>query len=288
VTDGIPTDRVAAADRLDRLPSAGAAARTRAVAAALMWVGGFVDALGFLLLRGVYLGNMTGDTVGAGIAAVHRDWRELLTRVQPILGFGIGLLAGAVAQDVARRVGGRRLLTLALGLEAVCLAVVGLLPGGDARLRILLGAAAMGVQNTSLRNSGILSLYTTHVTGLLTELSEYLSSVVAGLTGIPHHRRAPELFGPVAASEPLFAPATGPAARAPGRTALGLALLYGVWVTGVVSCAALLPTWGRAIVWIPVAVVSAVAVTDLLRPIAPAGASGDAHTPATVVSRSRA
>ena len=30
------------------------------VAAGLMWVGGFVDAFGFLTLRRVYLGNMSG------------------------------------------------------------------------------------------------------------------------------------------------------------------------------------------------------------------------------------
>ena len=57
------------------------------VAAGLMWVGGFVDAFGFLSLRRVYLGNMSGDTVRVGLAVA--------------LALPLAIVVAAAAVDVA-------------------------------------------------------------------------------------------------------------------------------------------------------------------------------------------
>lgn len=47
------------------------------VAASLMWVGGFVDALGFPTLRRMYLGNMSGDAAAVDAPAGGRPAHDL-------------------------------------------------------------------------------------------------------------------------------------------------------------------------------------------------------------------
>lgn len=232
-------------------------APTYVVAAGLMWVGGFVDAIGFLTLRRVYLGNMSSDTVRVGLALTAGDWPELFIRASPILSFGAGLLAGALVQDIARRRGIRRLLALALSVEASCLAAMWIIPAGEMGARVFFGAAAMGVQNTSLRNSGVLSLYTTHVTGLLTELTEQLSALLAGIIGVDHVGAG----GGVAHAAEVIRTRGDPAA------ASWLALLFALWVAGVVV-AGVTMSWGRVALALPLGLVLAAAAVDVAHPLA--------------------
>jgi hypothetical protein len=234
---------------------------TYVVAAGLMWVGGFVDAIGFLTLRRVYLGNMSGDTVRVGLALAARDWPELFIRASPILSFGAGLLAGALVQDIARRRGIRRLLALALSVEASCLAAIWIIPAGEMGTRVFFGAAAMGIQNTSLRNSGVLSLYTTHVTGLLTELTEQLSALLAGFIGVDHIRGGVRGGGGAAGAAGTIPAGGDPAA------ASWLTLLFALWTAGVVVASITL-SWGRVALALPLGLVLVAAAVDVAHPLA--------------------
>ena len=228
--------------------------RIQIVVVGLLWVGGFVDALGFLTLRGVYLGNMSGDSVGVGLALARRDWHELIIRGGPVLSFSVGLLLGGVIQDLARRWAVRRLLALALVIEALCLFAFGAMPAWADGPRVFLGAVAMGIQNTSLRNSGIVSLYTTHVTGLLTNLTESVSALIAGAIGVEHGSRDRESGATMST-------------RRQGRAALRLTAYYAVWILGAIACAVSVSREPFAIV-LPLIVVLAAAAIDFAAPLA--------------------
>ena len=248
-------------EKARRMPRSGGV-RIYVLAVGLMWVGGFVDAFGFLTLRHVYLGNMSGDT-GEGRRGAG-EWRLVRSPHLrgSILSFGTGLLVGALIQDVARRLGVRRLLALTLSVEAACLAAVWALPRPVGGTRVFLGAAAMGIQNTSLRNSGLLSLYTTHVTGLLTELTEQLAALLAGVLGVDHVR-ASDGSGRAAGVTPV---------RGDPAAASWLTVAYAVWLTGAVASSAIMSR-GRAVLAFPLVIVVAAAAADAIQPLSHATAA---------------
>jgi uncharacterized membrane protein YoaK (UPF0700 family) len=151
----------------------------------LTGVAGFVDGVGYLVLGRVFVANMSGNSVAIGLSAAEWSWRGVVHRGYPVLMFLAGLLIGGVLAERARRRAGVKLAPILL-LEAILLAaflicaafMLGLHgsprePAALAELVLVaLTAAAMGVQNVSLRASGALSVYTTHVTGSLTQLAD--------------------------------------------------------------------------------------------------------------------
>lgn len=154
--------------------------RNAAVAVLLTVAAGFVDTFGVLSLGGVFTANMTGNTVLMGVYAFVRQGSPALHAFTIAL-FVVGLIAGDVLVEAGAALRIRRRLSLPLAVEALLL--VGLFVGthfgepvvGTGRLYALasLAAAAMGLQNTSLRIAGILTVYTTHLTGTITKFSEY-------------------------------------------------------------------------------------------------------------------
>jgi len=208
-------------------------------------------------VRGVYLGNMTGNTVRLGVAATRRDWGSVAVALQPIASFGIGLLVGALIQDLIRLRRGQRLLPIPLFAEAACLLAIWLRSPGSDWPNAFLGGIAMGIQNTILRNSGVMSMYTTHVTGLLTELSEHVSAVLSTFLRVPHVR---------AGGGDFELPAGTPGVRH-ARVAGRLAGFYALWVVGVCAAALVSSLWATRAAIPPAFVVSALAVMTLVHPI---------------------
>jgi uncharacterized membrane protein YoaK (UPF0700 family) len=149
-------------------------------------------------------------------------------------------------------------LALALAIEAACLAALALwgaplLASGAAGTAqqphwplyalLALAAIAMGTQNTSLRMAGILTIFTTHVTGTLTRLGEQLVAA---------------LFARSAGAM------TANLASAGFSAGLLLAFLLGAFVASE-----LLPLWGMGkILALPIALLLVVIAADLLRPFA--------------------
>jgi uncharacterized membrane protein YoaK (UPF0700 family) len=169
--------------------------RSRRVALVLTAIAGFVDALAYLALYRIYVANMSGNTISVAIDMVTQQWRGAIHRFVPIAAFVIGLVAGDLVIEIARRAGMRRLITLSLSIEAVCLIIflvcglhiVGAGPRPSVNYGILpavlvaLAAAAMGAQTVSIRAVAGLFIFTTHVTGTLTALgSQLVRAIVPG------------------------------------------------------------------------------------------------------------
>lgn len=154
----------------------GARVRTLLLAA----VGGAVDAVGFLLLFGLFTAHMSGNTtrlaVDLGTGVVGPD---AVARLAALVTFTLGLVVGVVVVAATDGRGGR-----ALGVEMGVLAAVmvagevardhGALGHRSALFVVLVGflALAMGVQNGFLRRVAGTGVHTTFVSGMLTAMAE--------------------------------------------------------------------------------------------------------------------
>lgn len=233
--------------------------RRVAIGAALTAVGGYVDCFGYLTLSQVYTAQMSGNTVLIAVHGGRGETASALVHAYTIGVFMLGLLASGIGIEIGLRRGMRRVLALALIIEAACLAAIlvwgaPLLAAHDVGtadaprwplyLLIALTAVAMGTQNTSLRMAGILAVFTTHVTGTLTRLSEQLIAFALPREGGRRSRRD--------------------LTRAGFSAALWLAFFL-----GALAASELLPRWGPGPVLLPpIGVLLIVIAADLARPLA--------------------
>ncbi len=240
-------------------------------AAALAGVAGSVDAIGYLSVFHIFTAHMTGNTVDAAVSAAQGQWRDALARVVVVPLFVLGVTLGAAAIEVASRLGVRRPMPLALGLEGLLLLgaiVVGDVPGPRRATAgavanglspyVALLVLAMGLQNTALRRVGAISLRTTYITGTLTTLAEelvhYLGCWLDRAPGHPHD--------------------TARAARQ-REAAAHVWLLAGVWCAYALG--AIMGTWAE-LSWtgwslsLPLVALAVIVVAALARPVpAPSG-----------------
>ena len=176
------------------VPSPLSSRRTVAALLTLTAVTGLVDAVSYLRLGRVFVANMTGNVVFLGFSADPRSGLSAAASVIAIAGFLLGALAGGrAAHALAARPG--RWLASALTGEAVILGVAATLTGtgvlpftGTGRFAtIAVLAAALGVQNSTVRHLGAADLTTTVLTLTLTGLAA--DSTRAGGPGARPHRR---------------------------------------------------------------------------------------------------
>jgi uncharacterized membrane protein YoaK (UPF0700 family) len=240
-----------------------ASLRQAAIALALTFAAGFVDGYGFLSLSGVYIGNMSGNTVQIALRAVAGDGGQALLHAFTISMFLLGLLVSGAAIELGRSRRLRHVFAIGMALEVIGLGLFILLvpdPNGarppPARLLagIAVAALAMGLQNTSLRMANVLTAYTTHVTGTITRFSE---DFVAWLFA----RRAPDPEDP---SE----------RKRLGRGAVLSGLLWVAFLLGSFAAALLLPRLSRIALAIPLLIVIVAGAADAVAPLSEHADSG--------------
>jgi uncharacterized membrane protein YoaK (UPF0700 family) len=142
------------------------------LAVSLAWVGGFVDAVGFIELH-VYTSNMTGNTAMIGQRAADGAWGNVLYVYFLVTMFLLGAMLAGGLIETARRLHFKSVYSAALGLEALLLAVTVVYVdsgGGNLYLRGLLPCLAMGLQNATVTRISGSVVRTTHVTGIVTDL----------------------------------------------------------------------------------------------------------------------
>jgi len=185
-----------------------------AVTLLLAGVGGSIDAIGYLMFAGLFMGFMSGNSTLLGLNSGQQHWAKAGHFIFTILLFLLGVMVGA-------RLPNRR-LALALALEAGLVALVlgwqvwgGFSPTTQEAAyffpRVALLAATMGIQAGALRKVGAQSIHTTFVTGDLTSLGALLAGSAA-------------------------APGADQAARQAKADAKGM--LAGVWAVYVLGAAA--------------------------------------------------
>lgn len=170
-----------------------APARVVALAAALSTLAGFVDAVGYTSLGGVFVSFMSGNStrfaVGLGGFAIGGDpWRAATVAGAVIATFLLGVMLGAFA---ARRF-------TAHGRVAVlcCVTILLILAAGaaSAGLRVVAVAGmtmAMGAENSAFQQDGEAAVGVTYMTGALVKVGQRL---VAAAFGGPVFAFAPQLL----------------------------------------------------------------------------------------------
>lgn len=154
----------------------------------LAWVGGFVDAIGFMTLYRLFTAHMSGNSVEFGVAVGTGVGSTALQKGVPIAVFVAGVAIGTVANELSVRRGIRSTMAAPLFIEGVLLAAYlawadsHLGPNGVLQaplkagyyLAAVLLVLAMGVQNSTLRRAGGERVRTTYITSVLTDLADAL------------------------------------------------------------------------------------------------------------------
>jgi len=234
----------------------------------LTWVGGFVDAVGYISLFQIFTANMSGNSIHVGIYVAGFDVAGLSRPACAIVSYVSGIILTRIALEIADRAGLRRIASLTLASEALLLVVFAratpVMHGGQIAeqrsltyfLLMATLAFAMGVQTGTLTHLGPLTVYTTFVTGTLTKFSESFARL---LFWIHDSQRGGKSMSDIV--------------RDLGRQgdAAASALLLGVWLCYVAGAA--LGTisnrqWGLKAIYAPVAVLFALVILDTIRPLA--------------------
>jgi len=155
------------------------------VAPGLAGVAGFVDAIGFITLRGLFVAHMSGNSVKFGVAAGHGTLSQAAPAGIAVVLFVAGVAIGTVASELAARRRLRSVAAVVFAIQALLIAafmVYGstLLHGRQVRghsiggfyVLAALAVVSMGMQTSALRQLGGRTISTTYVTGVLTSLTQ--------------------------------------------------------------------------------------------------------------------
>lgn len=133
------------------------------VAMLLTAVGGYLDAYTYVQYR-VFANAQSGNVVLLGLDVSTRSWSHALTRLWPVLAFGVGILMVEFLATESARAAVRRPVRVALGFEILALAVLASLPQHTPAAVVTVTVAFVAaIQFDTFRNLGD-STYTTLMT----------------------------------------------------------------------------------------------------------------------------
>ncbi len=142
----------------------------------LALLAGYVDALGFLALKGFFVSFMSGNSTRFSIALASGDRQVAGTAGGLIVLFVLGVVvAGLLAPEGPGRQ--RRMLslvTLLLGLAALAASF------GRDRWALALAATGLGAESDVVREAGPVNLAVTFMTGTLVRMGRELAGMLRG------------------------------------------------------------------------------------------------------------
>lgn len=147
------------------------------VAVSLSFLAGYVDALGFLKLGGVFISFMSGNSTRLGVSGSVADVFPALMLAGIIALFVIGVIAGSLAGHYLRRTRGIAIMTLVgglLALSGICDAI------GYVGAAVAVATMAMGAVNTLFEKDGEVSIALTYMTGTLVRMGQHIAKAMTG------------------------------------------------------------------------------------------------------------
>ncbi len=146
----------------------------------LSFIGGMINAGGYLSFRHQAVTHMTGTTTLLGIGVANADAGESLKFGGVALAFLLGAaLGGLIVRDSALRLGRR--YGVALSVESVMLFLAVPLVLREHMGGLWLLAAACGLQNSMASTYSGAVVRTTHVSGLYTDLGMFFGQWLRGV-----------------------------------------------------------------------------------------------------------
>lgn len=240
-----------------------------AVALVVTAVAGFVDAVGFLALYGIYTANMSGNSVNLGIEIFYARWDLIFRYGWPVAAFTVGLFVAAALLELGNRKGVRRIAGIVLGLEAFFLALFvifaqPLVRNGQVHATtfwsfyatIALPAIAMGIQDATVTRVGGLSVRTTHVTGSIVHFAAAASSYLFWLRDRTFGRGGRRLVWAlrISSRQPFV------------HEAAAMSALWVGYLAGAVCGTGLKSAWELNSLVVPIAMLAILVLFDVFRP----------------------
>jgi uncharacterized membrane protein YoaK (UPF0700 family) len=151
--------------------------RNIALACALSGLAGYVDAIGFVHLGGLFVSFMSGNSTRMGVSLAAGDWRGAAEAFGLIVLFVIGAAAGSLivlGRGIHRQPWILLAEALLLAAGAFCYAL------GFANLAISAIVMAMGMENAVFQIDGGGGLGLTYVTGALVKVGQHLAAALTG------------------------------------------------------------------------------------------------------------
>ncbi len=145
----------------------------------LTGIAGFVDAIGFLRLGGLYTSLMSGNTTQLAVALGHEEPATAALPALLILAFFVGAIMGGALSALTPS---RWATPVMLGYEAVTVSAAYLVARTDPHIGLasLVLAHAMGAQNAVLAQVQGFRAGTTFVTGALFAFGQKFALALAG------------------------------------------------------------------------------------------------------------
>lgn len=151
--------------------------RHRLLAFGLAALAGFVDALGFLQLGGLFVSFMSGNSTRMAVG-IDGNVSGSLFAAALIAAFVGGVMTGA---SVGQRLGRwRKQAVLGVVLLELTLAAGAATLGAGMIVAPLLMASAMGAANAVFQRNGEVSVGVTYMTGTLVKFGQHLAAALAG------------------------------------------------------------------------------------------------------------
>lgn len=149
------------------------------MAIGLAALAGFVDALGFLELGGLFVSFMSGNSTRMAVGTLTIDPRSLLA-ANLIAAFLTGVVAGALAGRQAQA--WRKQAVLGFVTLLLLLASILTTAGLEGGLVTLVMACAMGAANNVFQRDGEVTIGVTYMTGTLVKIGQKLADTLTGGT----------------------------------------------------------------------------------------------------------
>jgi len=151
--------------------------RNLMLACALSALAGYVDAIGFLHLGGLFVSFMSGNSTRMGVSLADGNWSAAGEALSLIALFVLGAACGSLI--VLGR--GQQSQSRLLLIEALLLAAAALLYAfGLDRLAIAAIVLAMGLENAVFQIDGGSGLGLTYVTGALVKVGQLIAAALTG------------------------------------------------------------------------------------------------------------
>jgi uncharacterized membrane protein YoaK (UPF0700 family) len=151
--------------------------RNVVLASALSALAGYVDAIGFLHLGGLFVSFMSGNSTRLGVSLSEGEWSSAATSLGLIAMFVIGAAAGSLIV-LGRGVNRQPWILLA---EALLLAIAALCYAfGFSNAAVAAIVLAMGLENAVFQIEGGAGLGLTYVTGALVKVGQLAALALRG------------------------------------------------------------------------------------------------------------